>query len=179
LAGRTTIKVSKLDAARRQLETAVRLYFSEADPVSIHTLMSAAYQVLSDLNRARGGAPMLKEQMPSWVRPDATDEAKRKLNEATNFFKHADRDHNDVLEFRQETTELFLYDAVRKYRELSGEILPVLGVYDIWFWLGPGAGFIVDPERRLARERVQKLYPNATRASFFADAFPVISSIGS
>jgi hypothetical protein len=178
VAGKTTIKISKLDAARRQLETAVRLYFSEADPVSIHTLTSAAYQVLSDLNRVRGGTPMLKEQLPSWVRPDATDKVKHKLNEATNFFKHADRDHEDVLEFRQETSELFLYDAVRKYRELTGETVPVLGVYDIWFWLGPGAGFILDPERQVARERVRKLHPNSTRASFFADALPVISSIG-
>jgi hypothetical protein len=30
-------KVSKLDAAKRQLETAIRLYFSDGDPVSIHT----------------------------------------------------------------------------------------------------------------------------------------------
>jgi hypothetical protein len=30
------LQVSKLDAARRQVETAIRLYFAEADPVSIH-----------------------------------------------------------------------------------------------------------------------------------------------
>jgi hypothetical protein len=71
-----TFTVSKLDAARRQLETAVRLYFCEGDPVSMHTLTSAAYQVLSDINRAQGGRPMLKEQIPMWVdrtRPRSRD----------------------------------------------------------------------------------------------------------
>jgi len=178
VAGKTTIKVSKLDAARRQLETAVRLYFSEADPISIHTLTAAAYQVLSDLNRAQGGAPMLKEQIPTWVSPDATDRVKRKLNEAANFFKHADRDHGDVLEFSQEQTELLLYDAIRKYRDFTGETVPTLVVYDVWFWLGPGEKFIVDPERQDMRERLCRLYPNATRTSFFARALPVVSSIG-
>jgi hypothetical protein len=71
---------------------------------------------------------MLKEQIPSWVRPDATNKVKRKLSEATNFFKHADRDHDEVLEFSQGPTELELYDAVRKYRELTNEIVPALSV---------------------------------------------------
>lgn len=177
MASKAKIKVAKLDAARRQLETAVRLYFSEADPVSIHTLTSAAYQVLSDVNRARGGAPMLKEQIPTWVRPDATAEAKRRLNDAANFFKHADRDHDEVLEFSRGPTELLLYDAVRKYRELTGETVPVLGVYDVWFWLGPGAEFIVDAERERILERLRKLFPNSTRRSFFAAALPLVSSV--
>ena len=171
------IKVGKLDAARRQLETAVRLYFSEADPVSIHTLTSAAYQVLADVNRARGGVPMLKEQVPTWVRPDATHEAKRRLSEAANFFKHADRDHEDVLEFSEGPTELLLYDAVRKYRELTGETVPSLGVYEAWFWLGPGAGLVVGPERKKVLENLRQSFPNATRASFFAEALPLVSSI--
>ena len=177
MASKAKLKVAKLDAARRQLETAVRLYFSEADPVSIHTLTSAAYQVLSDVNRARRGAPMLKEQIPTWVRPDATAEAKRRINEAANFFKHADRDHDEVLEFSEGQTELLLYDAVQKYRELTGETVPVLGVYNAWFWLGPGAEFIVDAERQRILERLQKLFPNSTRASFFAAALPLVSSV--
>ena len=37
---RATIVVTKLDAARRQLRTAIRLWFQEADPVSIHTLLT-------------------------------------------------------------------------------------------------------------------------------------------
>jgi hypothetical protein len=173
----STIKVSKLDAARRQLETAVRLYFSEADPVAIHTLVSASYQLLADVNRARGGAPMLKEQAPTWVRPDATDAAKRKLNEAANFFKHANRDHNEVIEFSQSPTELLLYDAVWKYRELTGELVPILGVYDAWCWIGPLAGLVMDTERQRVLEEMRRAFPNATRASFFRQALPMFTTI--
>ena len=33
--------ITKLEAACRQLNTAVRLYFFEADPISVHTLAAA------------------------------------------------------------------------------------------------------------------------------------------
>ena len=49
------LRLTKLDAARRQLETAVRLYFHEGDPVSTHTLAAAAYNVLRALNKRQGG----------------------------------------------------------------------------------------------------------------------------
>jgi len=170
-------QVSKLDAARRQMETAIRLYFSEADPVSIHTLTSAAYELLSDINRAKGGSPMLKEQAPTWVRPDAKDEAKRSLNKAMNFFKHADRDTNGVLDFSLGPTQLLLYDACRKYRELTGETVPLLAVFDIWYGIGPGADLVTGSERLKMQADLRQIFPNATRSSFFAKALPLFSSV--
>jgi len=172
-------QVSKLDAARRQMETAIRLYFSEADPISIHTLTSAAYDLLSGINRARGGSPMLKEQVPTWVLPDAKDEVKRILNEAMNFFKHADRDHNGVLDFSVEPTELLLYDACQKYRGLTGESVPLLGVFEVWYVIGPGADLVTGKERMKIRDDLLKIFPNSTRSSFFYKALPLVSKIGS
>jgi hypothetical protein len=176
--GKVTLKFSKLDVARRQLETAIRLYFSMGDPVSIHTLVAAAYEVLRDLNRVHAGEPMLKDVMPNWVRPDAKEKARRKLSEAENFFKHADRDHAEVLEFKQELTELWLFDACRKYRQLSEELLPVLKVYEAWFWIGPGAGagLRVNSEFEKNRGEIRRIYGNATRQSFFAQVLPLMSA---
>lgn len=116
---KVAIKLSKLHVARRQLETATRLYFSMGDPVSIHTLVAAAYQVLRDLNKAHAGDPMLKDAMPNLVDPSSKDEVRRKLNEAETFFKHAEWDLAEVLEFRQEPTELLLFEACQKYRHLT------------------------------------------------------------
>jgi hypothetical protein len=48
--GWNKLPVTKLDAARRQLETAITLWFHEADPVSIHALTGAAHNLLCDLN---------------------------------------------------------------------------------------------------------------------------------
>jgi hypothetical protein len=45
-----TLRISKLDAAKRQLETAITLYFNSGDWVSIHALAGAAYMIIRDVN---------------------------------------------------------------------------------------------------------------------------------
>ena len=57
------MEITTLEAAKRQLRTAVELYFADDDPVSIHTLVGASYQILQDLNKkADGPAMIIKEQ---------------------------------------------------------------------------------------------------------------------
>jgi hypothetical protein len=41
--------IDKAEAARRQLETAIDLYFDNADSLSVHTLAFASLKVLFDL----------------------------------------------------------------------------------------------------------------------------------
>jgi hypothetical protein len=47
--------ITKLDAARRQLRTAVTLFFQHGDEVAVHTLTAAAHQILIDLLKPQGG----------------------------------------------------------------------------------------------------------------------------
>lgn len=169
------LRISKLDAARRQLESAIRLYFKEGDPVSIHTLTAAAYQLLSDINAKRGGEPMLKDRVLQWVRPDAVDEARQRLSEAQNFFKHADRDAEGMLAFNPTQTELLLCDACHKYRELAAEAVPHLIVYQAWFWLATGSDLVKGSERARIPKKLREEFPGATRQSFFAEALPLVS----
>jgi hypothetical protein len=113
------LQVTKLDAARRQLETAIRLYFHEGDAVSIHTLTTAAYNILRDLSVHRGNMGMIvKDRLIEQVKPEHRDEVRRKINEAENYFKHANRDPDEIFLFSPKQSELLLYDACFKYREL-------------------------------------------------------------
>lgn len=42
------IKITKMHSAILQLKEAIKLFFEERDPVSIHTLSSAALQIIND-----------------------------------------------------------------------------------------------------------------------------------
>jgi hypothetical protein len=44
--GSEVLHLSKLDVARSQLQTAIHLWFHDGDPVSIHTLAYAAYEII-------------------------------------------------------------------------------------------------------------------------------------
>ena len=47
-------KVTKVDAVRRQLSTAIRLFFEGRDTVSIHSLVAAAQGIMHDLLKKQG-----------------------------------------------------------------------------------------------------------------------------
>src|ERR1700722_16662747 len=106
-------KVTKLEASKRQLETAIELWFQDADPVSVHTLTAAARQIVIDLNTKRGGAPMGADRMEN--KPKGRKLAHKAIAEAENFFKHADNDPEAVLHFSTEATQFMLLEAVDKY----------------------------------------------------------------
>ena len=86
-----SLKITKLDAAKRQLESAILLYFNGGDPVSIHTLSAAAYNIVRDINSSRTGEMMVKD-LWKFLSADLAKEFKQHINKAEKFFKHADKD---------------------------------------------------------------------------------------
>jgi hypothetical protein len=173
------LKVSKLDAARRQLETVVRLYFHDGDPVSIHTLTAAGYNVLRDVNAKRGGAPMMvKDQLKQYVKPEMQKEFHDLLHAAENFFKHADRDHDAVLDFMPKQSELMIYDACSKYYELTGEQPPLFQVYRAWFMVTHRELFSHVPAEWKIKLDSAAQYVHEGRMSHFNTMLPLVMGSG-
>jgi hypothetical protein len=169
------LNVSKLDAARRQLETAVTLYFDDGDPVSIHTLTAAAHQVIADLSKKRGGRRMIIDvAVEKTVRPEKRAEARKIVRAAANFLKHADNDADATLSLLVSQSEFLLLDAVLQYAELTGEFVPRLRIYAAWFWLGPGKDF-VDPGGAVGLDGFRKAFAGASKQKFLADALRAIA----
>src|ERR1035441_4333065 len=124
------LPITKFDAAKRQLETAIRLWFHSGDPVSIHTLVAAAHQVLHDLNQKSGGRPSMRSGVN--IKPEFKNRYYKSISEAENFFKHADRDPEATHFFKPEGTPFFLMDAIMIYEELTGEGVPIFKVFSMW-----------------------------------------------
>lgn len=171
----TAMKISKLDTVRRQLDTAIRLYFSSADPISIHTLAAAAHRVMKDINSKAGAEPMLRDRLVSMFYPKDRKTVRRKLVEAENFFKHAEHDHDQTLEFRPEITEFLLFDTGLKYIAMTGEDMPTFQVFSIWFMLhGIGKDLAIPSEVDKARRMLRNTSSNHTRGSFFQETLPLV-----
>jgi hypothetical protein len=127
------IKISKLDAARRQLDTAIRLYFMTRDPVSIHTLAAAAFEILKDLDEHGPKTGTFYDRLQVNVKPEYQEFVADLFRKPQNFFKHADRDPHDMLEFSLASPEYFLASACEKYKELAADQSPEMVTYVIWF----------------------------------------------
>jgi hypothetical protein len=163
---------SKLDVALRQLETAVTLYFHSADPVSIHTLTAAAYNVLRDLKTHRGSEfKMFKDA--DTVYPHMRKEYLKLLNEAENFFKHADRDPDATQVFNPDPSNFLLIDACEAYWRLSGERRPLLTVYMTWFRIRHPKYYEEVPQASY----LHKQYRDDDRLLYFRESLPVASNL--
>ena len=121
------IIIDKLEAACRQMESAIAMFFHDGDVVSQHTLIMAAHGILYDLARQRGIGGSIKDS------PLVAREVRREFIKAVhlpqNFFKHADEDGDGKLRFRYNGSHFWLFDAVRLFVLLGGQITHAMKVF--------------------------------------------------
>ncbi|MCR6665860.1 MAG: hypothetical protein NVV69_07615 [Methyloversatilis sp.] len=128
------VEVTKTDAACRQLREAIVLFFERRDLVAVHTLAAASLQVLSDVGKAKGVTTgMLKHGR--YIRDDKKKIWFELINEAQNFFKHADKDPDGVLDFKPSSTPFYIIDAVLLEGQLRKELSPASNCFLLWFYV--------------------------------------------
>lgn len=106
------VPVKKLEAAKRQLHTAITLWFADTDPVSIHTLACAAHQIVHDINTDKNGSDLLLDSIV--IKKEFRREYCSEMRKAMNFFKHADRDPdpNGTIGSSPTITDLFILFSI-------------------------------------------------------------------
>jgi hypothetical protein len=127
------IVVTKLQAARAQLQTAIRLWFHESDQISCHTLAYAAYEIIHVLSKKYDpnrrtlifDADLYTEEgLPKW---------NSIIKASANFFKHAKKEKATSLEFNPSLTLLFIMGAASGLRLMKES--PSREELSIFYWL--------------------------------------------
>ena len=125
-----------------------------------------------------GGPSGFRDLLLNIVRPEAVELARRKLNEAQNFFKHAHRDHEEVLGFLPEASEFLLLDACERYFALTGERVSTFDVFRAWFMLGGvGKNLTLPSAQDKVRRVMRQSFPNPSRESFFVEVLPLATQL--
>ena len=116
--------IKKIEAGLRQLDCAISLYFTESDPIAIHTLACAAHQIIHDINKHRKGPELLFDSIV--FKDEYRALAKKYLHKYYNFFKHAnnDPDPDGTIEFDPHGTEIFILTAIRGLAYLGIQLNP-------------------------------------------------------
>jgi hypothetical protein len=132
----STITVTKMDAARRQLTTAIELWADEGEPVSIHTLAYSAHKIVHDLNRKKKGPHMLLD-MPN-IRKERQGEFANMVARDANFFKHADGKKykdQDSIEFTPELNAMFIMVTIAGLEFLDQKLSEQEQGFLLWYRL--------------------------------------------
>jgi hypothetical protein len=76
--------LSKIEVAEAQLKCAIKLFFSEDDPIPIETLVGAASGVLTALAKHHGVQAFIHDS--DMIRPEYKSKWIRALHKEQNFF---------------------------------------------------------------------------------------------
>jgi hypothetical protein len=161
---------SKMESARRQLVTAIWLWFKGADIVSVHSVTGAAFGILHDLSQHRKkGRPIPFDEtyMPKGYEKDIRD----LLKSDEVFFKHARKDPDAIHELHTVWTETYVLSTCRAYAQLmeaDERLHPLVSLFVFWSWLKHPELFENAPPfqvKSLDVEKVKKL----ERVEFFEE----------
>jgi hypothetical protein len=108
----TKITISKLEAAQRQLQTAIVLWFNGGDPVSIHALVYAAYEIIHAVSKRLN--PNRRDLLfdSRVIKDQHRSEFNLLLKKHANFFKHGNRPQDEKIEFAPVASELFFIYSI-------------------------------------------------------------------
>lgn len=127
--------IPKLDAASRQLNSAISLLFNNADPIAVHTLAVAALNIFSDVLGKRSGIQSWREKMRI-EHGLSKAETTALMHKAWNFFKHGDRDPEGMLEFDESESEYMIFLATLESGELGRTSSIQMDIFQLWFSVG-------------------------------------------
>lgn len=121
--------ISKIDAARRQLDTAIELWFKDGDGLSAFTLAYASFRLLGNLyaHQETDGFGQAIERL--------TKErgAHKSMARIANFLKHADRDPEDFLSFfHPDLTVAVIGLSTLLYKNLTDSLSLKMEAFDSW-----------------------------------------------
>ena len=139
------VAITKLEAARRQLRVAISSWFQDGDEVSIHTLACAAHEIINDINKHRGGKDLLVDS--SVFREEYRTQVIKRFKKEMNFFKHADRDPEGVIDFVPKVTEMFTINSLHGIELFGLKHDSTEAAFSIWFDL-KNPQFLTEKGRR-------------------------------
>ncbi|ADI30951.1 hypothetical protein [Methylotenera versatilis] len=125
--------LSKIEVAKRQLVTAIRLLFDGEDSVSVLSLAANAWEII-DVLCNREGVLSFSNQTRENI-PAGKDLKYDYINSPyRNFFKHADRNPDAVLpSLKESNLEGLMFLAVEDYIRLLNKSPVEFQVFQIWY----------------------------------------------
>jgi len=127
-----TIKANKIEAARRQIDAAIRLLFDNEDPIAIHTLTMAGFRILRDI--AEKHNCNISKIIQLLIRPGMEGKFWGSIQTFANFLKHADTDPDGIIDnIQEEVNDSILLLAAFYYRDLGYQFTPEMLALTGWY----------------------------------------------
>lgn len=130
--GIKTLELTKINVAEALIKTAVRLFFEDGDPVPVYALANAAREILTSVGAHEGVTTLLHAlgARDGKTLQELTTESRK----IANFFKHADRDPQAKIEFREDEVNSVLAIACQDFGRITGGMPVEAQIYEVWVY---------------------------------------------
>jgi hypothetical protein len=124
------LKLTKIDAAEAQIRAAVRMFFEGAHPVPIYTLANGAREIVATIGEQIDIETVQQELAAA--RNVTVGQLVRPLSKIAGFFKHADRDATETIEFDENDVDVVLQLACHDFGRITGGMPIEAQVFEAW-----------------------------------------------
>lgn len=126
------MQISKLDSARRQLLAAIHIQWYMNEPIAAYQLAANAGEI-ADALLVRIGEVRMRERLME-VHQQTEAAVRGMINHPRNFTKHADRDHDAVIDdISAEDADAILMTACVDYSVAARRAPATVGLFTIWY----------------------------------------------
>lgn len=133
------LRLNRQEICEREINSAVRLFLIDEDPISAHLLASAANEIMGALSKGQAGVGLndirafMKE---AGVNGALQEELFASLQHPYNFLKHGSSDFSVENDFSVDYVVMGLYTAIHSYKILFGNLSPEMktfyGIVQVW-----------------------------------------------
>lgn len=150
--------MDKFTVGREQLITALSLFLDDRSPVSVHTHVGAAFEMLGQCCRREGKKTFFEHIQTT--NPERKSKELRKIqNQYRNAFKHYDTDNElAITNFSDVENDVYLLAAIQDYETYCGTLTIPMQVFDAWF-------FSIHPDKLVPEKRhFAAVFPRVAKA---------------
>jgi hypothetical protein len=130
----TEIRVSKIEAAKRQIELSIRLLFQNEDPIGILTLAAAGFRILRDLGEEADAKA--HHHLKKIIKVGMEGKLWKAFNRPADFLKHAENVHDGILDnIQEEANDVLILFACFYYKDLGHRWTLQMVAFITWYML--------------------------------------------
>lgn len=126
------IRINKIDAARRQIDAAIRMTFAGEDPIAVHSVIAAGHRIIKDICEKRGDIESFL-RFTDWIAEGYEKQFWSAMNRSANFIKHADTDADAIHEFDEEEADFMIVFASKWYGDLGHSRSREMNTFATWW----------------------------------------------
>ena len=129
--------ITRFEAIRDQISSAIRMFFLWDDLVSAVTLAGAAERVMSDLQPQDGiigvDAYSIRSMVNLYIKEEHHKDAAKLFRKDYDFFRHADRNATQSHELKESSVTWLIFIAICSFEFLKQEKTMEMRAFIWWF----------------------------------------------